>query len=126
MHLASLVARDNYAPHQLAFPGDRLTFSNGIILLGLLGAPLILVFGGLPALPSANATPRSVKVFSTWLTPPAEAREVRKLQRRGQPGFDKILSTGTSSFKEAREIGCCAGTSGARDLVRHWVGERTS
>jgi amino acid transporter len=32
--LASLLARDNYAPHQLAFRGDRLAFSNGIILLG--------------------------------------------------------------------------------------------
>lgn len=44
--LASLLARDNYAPHQLAFRGDRLAFSNGIILLGLLSALLIVVFGG--------------------------------------------------------------------------------
>jgi amino acid transporter len=44
--LASLMARDNYAPHQLAFRGDRLAFSNGIILLGLLSALLIFLFGG--------------------------------------------------------------------------------
>jgi len=44
--LASLLAQDNYAPHQLAFRGDRLAFSNGIMLLGVLGALLIVVFGG--------------------------------------------------------------------------------
>jgi amino acid transporter len=44
--LASLLAQDDYAPHQLAFRGDRLAFSNGIVLLGALGALLIVVFGG--------------------------------------------------------------------------------
>jgi amino acid transporter len=44
--LASLLAQDDYAPHQLAFRGDRLAFSNGIGLLGVLSALLIVVFGG--------------------------------------------------------------------------------
>ena len=44
--LTSLLARDNYAPHQLAFRGDRLAFSNGILLLGVLAGALIVVFGG--------------------------------------------------------------------------------
>src|SRR6266542_90341 len=44
--LASLLARDDYAPHQLAYRGDRLAFSNGIILLGILAGVLIVVFGG--------------------------------------------------------------------------------
>jgi amino acid transporter len=44
--LASLLAKDNYAPHQLAFRGERLAFSNGIVLLGILGAGLIALFGG--------------------------------------------------------------------------------
>lgn len=44
--LASFLARDNYAPHQLAFRAERLAFSNGIILLGVLSAFLIVVFGG--------------------------------------------------------------------------------
>jgi amino acid transporter len=44
--LASLLARDDYAPHQLAFRGDRLAFSNGILLLGTLSALLIIAFGG--------------------------------------------------------------------------------
>ncbi|MSQ28805.1 MAG: APC family permease [Dehalococcoidia bacterium] len=44
--LASFLARDNYAPHQLAFRAERLAFSNGIILLGVLSALLIVAFGG--------------------------------------------------------------------------------
>jgi amino acid transporter len=44
--LASLLARDNYAPHQLAFRGDRLAFSNGIMVLGGLSGLLIILFGG--------------------------------------------------------------------------------
>jgi amino acid transporter len=44
--LASLLARDDYAPKQLAFRGERLAFSNGIVILGLLSALLIIVFAG--------------------------------------------------------------------------------
>src|SRR5205814_8733000 len=44
--LASLLARDRYAPTQLAFRGERLAFSNGILILGTLSALLIIVFGG--------------------------------------------------------------------------------
>jgi amino acid transporter len=44
--LASLLARDKYAPVQLAFRGERLAFSNGILMLGLLSALLIFMFGG--------------------------------------------------------------------------------
>ena len=44
--LASLLARDRFLPRQLANLGDRLVFSNGIILLGLLAAALVVLFGG--------------------------------------------------------------------------------
>ena len=44
--LASLLARDDYAPKQLAFRGERLAFSNGILVLGFLSALLILVVIG--------------------------------------------------------------------------------
>ena len=42
--LASLLGRDNYLPHQLANRGDRLVFSNGIVLLALVAAILIVAF----------------------------------------------------------------------------------
>ena len=42
--LSSLLGRDNYLPHQLANRGDRLVFSNGIVLLALVAAALIVAF----------------------------------------------------------------------------------
>lgn len=42
--LASLLARDRYAPRQLATRGDRLVFSNGILILALLAGLLLVVF----------------------------------------------------------------------------------
>ena len=42
--LASLLGRDNYMPHQLANRGDRLVFSNGIVLLAVVAALLIVAF----------------------------------------------------------------------------------
>jgi amino acid transporter len=42
--LASLLARDGHLPHQLGRRGDRLVFSNGIVLLALVAAGLIVAF----------------------------------------------------------------------------------
>ncbi|WP_230209219.1 APC family permease [Nostocoides sp. HKS02] len=42
--LASILARDRYLPHQLHNRGDRLAFSNGIILLAGVSAALIIGF----------------------------------------------------------------------------------
>lgn len=44
--LASLLARDNFLPHQFAFRGDRLAFSIGIIFLAALASILLVVFEG--------------------------------------------------------------------------------
>lgn len=44
--LLSIVAKDGYMPRYLATRGERLTFSNGIILLTILAALLIVLFGG--------------------------------------------------------------------------------
>jgi amino acid transporter len=42
--LASLLGRDHFLPRQMANRGDRLVFSNGIIMLGMLAALLIIIF----------------------------------------------------------------------------------
>lgn len=42
--LASLLARDGFMPHQMAMMGDRLVFSNGIIILGASSGLLIVFF----------------------------------------------------------------------------------
>lgn len=44
--LASLLARDDFMPHQFAFRGDRLAFSTGILFLALLSIILLIVFHG--------------------------------------------------------------------------------
>jgi amino acid transporter len=42
--LASLLGRDHYLPHQLSHRGDRLVFSNGIVLLAIVAALLVVAF----------------------------------------------------------------------------------
>jgi amino acid transporter len=44
--LASLVARDRYLPRQFMNMGDRLAFSNGIVVLSVVAGALIAAFGG--------------------------------------------------------------------------------
>ena len=42
--LSSVMASDNVMPRQFAFRGDRLSFSNGIIVLGISASLLLIVF----------------------------------------------------------------------------------
>lgn len=44
--VCSLLANDRFLPRQLASLGDRLVFSNGILLLGVVSAALLAIFGG--------------------------------------------------------------------------------
>ncbi|HVC32664.1 MAG TPA: APC family permease [Chloroflexota bacterium] len=44
--LLSILARDQYMPHQFAFRGDRLAYSNGIIALAVLAIALLVAFHG--------------------------------------------------------------------------------
>ncbi len=44
--LSSIVARDRYLPRQFMNQGDRLAFSNGILILSLFAAVLIVAFRG--------------------------------------------------------------------------------
>ena len=44
--LASVLARDNYVPHQFLYRGDRLAFSTGIVALAAIAALLVVLFAG--------------------------------------------------------------------------------
>ncbi len=44
--LASMLARDRFLPRQFANRGDRLVFSNGIIILAGVSSLLLVIFGG--------------------------------------------------------------------------------
>jgi amino acid transporter len=45
--LSSIIARDGFLPRQFSNRGDRLVFSNGVLVLAFLAAVLIVVFGGI-------------------------------------------------------------------------------
>ena len=45
--LSSIIASDGYLPRQLTNRGDRLVFSNGIVLLSGAAAVLVVAFGGI-------------------------------------------------------------------------------
>ncbi len=44
--LSAILATDRFMPRQFGFKGDRLAFSNGILLLAVSAAALLIVFGG--------------------------------------------------------------------------------
>jgi amino acid transporter len=44
--LSSLLARDRFLPRQLSNRGDKLVFSNGIVLLAIFSSLLVIVFAG--------------------------------------------------------------------------------
>ena len=44
--LSSLLARDRFLPRQFATRGDKLVFSNGIIILAIFASILVVAFGG--------------------------------------------------------------------------------
>ncbi len=44
--LSSIMANDRYLPRQLSNRGDKLVFSNGILILGLVSAALLMLFRG--------------------------------------------------------------------------------
>ena len=45
--LSSVIAKDSFLPRQFANRGDRLVFSNGIIVLGVAASALVVAFGGI-------------------------------------------------------------------------------
>ena len=44
--LSSLLARDGFLPRQLSLLGERLVYSNGIVMLSIFGAVLLILFKG--------------------------------------------------------------------------------
>jgi amino acid transporter len=44
--LSSIIARDEFLPHQFKNRGDRLVFSNGVVVLAVMASTLVIAFGG--------------------------------------------------------------------------------
>jgi hypothetical protein len=45
-HIASLLARDRFLPRQFSTRGDKLVFSNGIVILAIFAGILVIAFSG--------------------------------------------------------------------------------
>jgi amino acid transporter len=92
--LASLLAKDSYMPHQMAIMGDRLVFSNGIIILGFFSCLLIVMFqGDTHALIPLYA----VGVFLSFTLAQAGMCK-RWLEKRGPHWRKKLLINGTGAL----------------------------
>lgn len=95
--LSSLLARDGFMPRQLALLGERLVYSNGIILLSIFAAILIVVFeGNLNALISLYA----LGVFTSFTL--SQAGMVRHWFREHSPGWQpRALMNGLGAITTA-------------------------
>lgn len=79
--LAAILSRDRYLPRQLTNLGDRLVFSNGILLLAILASALVVIFNGR----THGLIPLyAVGVFLSFtLSQSGMVRHWRRLQGRG-------------------------------------------
>ncbi|MGH9125454.1 MAG: APC family permease [Acidimicrobiales bacterium] len=80
--LASIVAKDGFAPRELARRGDRLVFSNGILTLAAAAAVLVIAFRGRT---SALVPLYAVGVFTAFTL--SQAGMVRHHRRVREPGW---------------------------------------
>ena len=80
--LSSIIARDRYLPRQFMNQGDRLAFSNGILVLSLLAGILLVVFQGDT---HALIPLYMIGVFVSFTL--SQAGMVRKWRREGGEGW---------------------------------------
>lgn len=93
--LSSILASDRYLPRQLANLGDRLVFSNGILILGVLATLLIILFEGDTHL---LIPLYSVGVFISFtLSQSGMALKLMREKEKGWPIFVVINSIGALS-----------------------------
>jgi amino acid transporter len=84
--LSSIIARDGYLPRQLANRGDRLVFSNGVLILAVLAGALIFVFGGKT---NALIPLYAVGVFVSFTL--SQAGMVRHHRTEQEPGWKRNI-----------------------------------
>ncbi|MFN2608232.1 MAG: APC family permease [Acidimicrobiales bacterium] len=85
--LSSIIAADGYLPRQLASRGDRLVFSNGIIILAVLASLLLVAFGGLT---NALIPLYAVGVFTAFTL--SQAGMVVHHRRLKEPGWRRGIA----------------------------------
>ena len=84
--LSSIIARDGYLPRQLANRGDRLVFSNGVLVLAVAAGVLVVIFGG----NESNLIPLyAVGVFTSFTL--SQTGMVRHHQKEREPGWRRNM-----------------------------------
>jgi amino acid transporter len=110
--LSSIIARDGYLPRQLANRGDRLVFSNGVLVLATAAGALIIAFGGKT---NALIPLYAVGVFLSFTL--SQAGMVRHHQKEQEKGYQRnivINAVGsTATFIVLLIVGVTKFTSGA-------------
>src|SRR6185503_18510507 len=92
--LSSIIARDGYLPRQLANRGDRLVFSNGVLVLAGMAGLLIFAFGGKT---NALIPLYAVGVFTAFTL--SQAGMVVHHRRIQEPGWKRnMVINGVGSF----------------------------
>jgi amino acid transporter len=95
--LSSIIARDGYLPRQLANRGDRLVFSNGVLVLAGLAMVLIVAFGGKT---NALIPLYAVGVFLSFTL--SQAGMVRHHQKEREPHWRRgVVINGVGSVATA-------------------------
>ncbi|MEX2099916.1 MAG: APC family permease, partial [Acidimicrobiia bacterium] len=84
--LSSIIARDGYLPKQLANRGDRLVFSNGVVVLAVSAGGLIIAFGGIT---NALIPLYAVGVFLSFTL--SQAGMVRHHQKEQERGYKRNI-----------------------------------
>ncbi len=104
--LAAFLARDRYLPRQLTNLGDRLVFTNGMLLLAILSSVLVVVFDGL----THRLIPLyAVGVFLSFTL--SQAGMVRHWSRHQGDGWRfKSAINGLGAVATAVVLGIVAGT----------------
>jgi amino acid transporter len=84
--LSSIIARDGYLPRQLANRGDRLVFSNGVLVLAFAAGVLVVIFGG----NESKLIPLyAVGVFTSFTL--SQSGMVRHHIKEREPGFRRNI-----------------------------------
>ena len=91
--MCSIIAKDGYLPRQLFNRGDRLVFSNGILVLAFAAAGLLIVFGGVT---TALIPLYAVGVFTSFTL--SQTGMVRYHLKRRLPGWQtRVLANGAGA-----------------------------
>lgn len=92
--LSSIIAADGYLPKQLANRGDRLVFSNGVLVLAATASALIVGFGGKT---NALIPLYAVGVFTSFTL--SQAGMVVHHRKEKEPGWKRnMVLNGVGSF----------------------------